>query len=201
MTNGKLIVLEGIDGSGTSTQIELLSSYLRSLDKRVLVSKEPTDGPIGRYTRELLKKNLAGEEHLSATLALCFAADRMEHIHNIIMPALKVYDFILLDRYVLSSLVYQGLHHKLDFIKAINQYAILPDFTILLDIDEKIAIERINNRSLERDFFEEISLLKRLRNSYLELVKKEKHVIIDASNKKEEVLQSIICEIKNIYAI
>lgn len=194
MKSGRFIVLEGIDGSGTSTQIKLLANFLINKGFKVFCSKEPTDSPLGHFIRQTLKENIQKEPRLLAMLALCFAADRLQHIHNIILPKKKEYDFILLDRYYLSSLVYQGLHLKKSFIKDINQWAIEPDLTIILDVDVNIALKRLEKRNNQKDFYETKEFLEKIRKDYLNFLNKDNKniVLIDSSKNESDVLNYII---------
>lgn len=109
---GRFIVLEGLDGAGTTTQTERLASLLRSEGHDVVTTREPSDGPVGTMLRQALTGRLGlpqGRGPLAQeTLALLFAADRTDHLHARILPALEQGKVVLCDRYVLSSLAYQG---------------------------------------------------------------------------------------------
>ena len=146
MKKNKLIVLEGIDGSGTSTQIDLLNQVLSSQGFSVIISGEPTKSVIGQEIRKILAAKEPSSQREFAQLALLFAADRMRHVNEVIIPSLDKYDFVLLDRYVMSSLVYQGLYQPIEWIKQINSYALLPDLTIVLDVSIEEAVKRLSLR-------------------------------------------------------
>lgn len=185
---GKLIVLEGMDGSGTTTQSQFLTKELMARGFKVLESAEPTRSAIGQEIRRLLSLPIEKEQNLLIALALCFAADRMQHIHETIAPGLLTHDFVILDRYILSSLVYQGLHLPTSFVKEINAYALKPDLTLILDLDPKLAHERLSSRVRAKDFYETPDLLKKLRSRYLQLAKNEpRHMVIDATGTVEQV--------------
>lgn len=191
---GKLIILEGMDGSGTTTQSKMLVSYLEKMGHRVSASAEPTKSPLGQEIRKWLAKPLEQEPHLLAMLALCFAADRMHHVHFGLAPDLKTHDFVIVDRYVLSSLVYQGLHLPLSFVKEINHFALKPDLTLVLQVPAQLAYDRIVARSGNKDFYESKPLLERLEKRYLELAEQdpEHTVILDGTGSKEQVHQRLI---------
>lgn len=165
---GKFIVLEGMDGAGTTTQSRLLVENLSERGFKVTASAEPTKSTIGQETRRLLGTPILHNADLLTSLALCFAADRMQHVHDVIRPALLSGDFVVLDRYVLSSLVYQGLHLPTSFVKEINRYAVKPDLVIVLDLDAKRAHERLNHRVTAKEFYEAPAILAKIRDRYLQ---------------------------------
>lgn len=169
---GKFIVIEGMDGAGTTTQSKLLAEVLRKLGYSVETSAEPTKSAIGMEARRILKLSIEHEPAQLATLALLFAADRMNHIHSLLNPALKNNDFVIVDRYVLSSLVYQGLHLPAAFVQEINRFSLNPDLTIVLDIDAKKAISRLSARGGPKDFYESGELLEKIRARYLHFAEK-----------------------------
>lgn len=191
---GKFVVLEGMDGSGTTTQVRMLTAHLRNLGFKVVMSAEPTDSAIGQEIRRRLAEPMDLDPNRLASLALCFAADRMQHVHETIMPALKSQDFIVLDRYVLSSLVYQGLHLPTSFIKEINRFAVEPDLTMVLDVDAKLAHDRLLRRNSTKDFYESPDILLKIRARYLHFAKDEstKAVLIDAHGAVDQVHSHVI---------
>src|SRR5690606_24891937 len=132
MKRGLLIALEGIEASGTTTQSLCLQQALRDVGRSVHVTKEPTQNSVGRLLRKMLKAD--NEEKPRAELmALLFATDRLQHCQEEILPALLSGQDVVTDRYVLSSLVYQGLHLPPFFLGEINTYALKPDVTVILD--------------------------------------------------------------------
>lgn len=191
---GKLIVLEGMDGAGTTTQLALLANFLEKNGRRVHASAEPTKSPIGQEARRLLSTPIENNQNLLVSLALCFAADRMQHVHEVIMPSMQRGDFVVLDRYVLSSLVYQGLHLPASFVKEINRYAMRPDLTLVLDVDAHLAFERLNQRGTSKDFYETAETLSKIRSRYLHFAEEEKEntLVIEAHHSVEIVHQQII---------
>jgi dTMP kinase len=198
---GKLIILEGMDGSGTTTQIKLLENYLSGLGYLVTSSAEPTNSAIGQEIRKWLKAPIEHEPDLLTMLALCFAADRMQHVHFVIKPALKTYDFVLVDRYVMSSLVYQGLHVPEEFVEKINQFALKPDLVLLLDVSAEMAFERITRRQGPKDFYESVALLQKMRERYKTCAENfmSPVAIIDSSPSAQQVHENIRAALAQLF--
>lgn len=195
---GKLLVIEGMDGTGTTTQAKMLATNLKSLGYKVLNSAEPTKSAIGLEIRRMLAQPIENDQTLLTVLALCFAADRMQHIHDVIAPGLKNHDFVILDRYVLSSMVYQGMHIPTAFVKEINRFVLKPDLTLVLDLDATSANERLSLRADSKDFYESPDLLLKLRSRYLHFAKDDPSqiVLIDAQGSVEQVQSHIMYIIK-----
>jgi dTMP kinase len=139
----RFFVLEGIDGAGTTTQLGHLALHLRRQGHTVVETCEPSGGPVGRACRTALGD---GSDLDETTLALMFAADRADHNHRVIGPALKAGHVVLCDRYVMSSLAYQGLHLPLSFLRAINQQAQAPLAHVWLDVPIAVARQRVHAR-------------------------------------------------------
>ncbi len=144
MPSGKLIVFEGLDGAGKSVQIERLASTLVKRGLDIHVTAEPSSGSLGQEIRRRLRQTSPCDE---ATLALLFAADRMDHVNAEITPALDSRKIVLCDRYVMSSLAYQSAMLPMEWVRSINQYAVPPDLTIMLEISVEEAIARRQNRA------------------------------------------------------
>lgn len=167
----KFIVLEGIDGSGTTTQLSKVAERLRARGHIVHETREPSVGRIGKMIRELLAVN-TGEKRTvdSACLALLFAADRLEHLNREIKPALTRGEIVLCDRYVLSSLVYQSLDCDSEWVAEINREAQWPSLTFVLDLPVEIAVERLAVRrgltGNPEEIFDSIETQRRLAEGY-----------------------------------
>ena len=191
---GKLIVLEGMDGAGTTTQSGLLVSHLQKRGVRVTRSAEPTKSALGQEARRLLAHPDELDQELLVALALCFAADRMQHVHEVILPSLQRGDFVVLDRYMLSSMVYQGLHLPASFVKEINRYAIKPDLTIVLDVDVNLACQRLMQRGEAKDFYEIPETLHKIKNRYLLFAQQDAQdtLIIEANESVADVEKHIL---------
>jgi dTMP kinase len=168
------ICLEGIDGSGKSTQLESLGNWLDDCGLTVTRIREPTDSPVGLLIRKMLQKPGAQDESFQRTLALLFAADRtllMDNIHK----KEEMNHIILSDRSFYSSLAYQNGE---EWIAQINQYALKPDLVILLDLDTETAIKRCEGV----DSFEEKNFLDTVRKKYLKLAQQHDFMVVNANN-------------------
>ena len=174
------IVFEGIDGSGKSTQIQLLKEWLEANGFRVETFVEPTDSEVGKLIREILQHPDAQTEKVQKTLALLFAADRM-----LIMDKLEDESKIIIsDRSFISSLAYQ---EPVEWIEILNRYAKKPDLLILLDLDVKKSVARTSGE----DTFENEEFLIRVKENYLKIVKDYEHQIINANNGVNKVSSDI----------
>lgn len=142
---GRFIVLEGGDGSGKSTQVPLLAAWLRHHGRDVVETREPGGTPLGQLLRTVV---LDGDTAVDARAeALLMAADRAEHVSEVIRPALERGSWVISDRYVASSLVYQGVGRGLGVIEVaeVNAWAtggVVPDLVIVLDVTDEIAAVR-----------------------------------------------------------
>ena len=175
---GCFIVLEGIDGSGTTTQARELSKYLKGRGRRVHLTRQPSDGPIGKMIRGLLAKK-EGVEMNWEMLALLFAADRLRHWQEEVTPLLDDGVFVISDRYVLSSLVYQGHDCPESWVRTINQFAAVPDLTLMVTIDAERAYERVQSRGGVEEIYDELDKQKALAQRYARLSESEDVVIIN----------------------
>jgi dTMP kinase len=145
MTPPLFIVLEGIDGSGTTTQLGLLERHLQGRRRRVHATREPSQGPIGRLLREILlggHKSPAGAPVDGLAMALLFAADRRDHLSREISPALAAGADVVSDRYLLSSLAYQAQEAERDWVAGLARELRAPDLTLLLDLPVEVASAR-----------------------------------------------------------
>ena len=165
---GSFIVIEGIDGCGSTTQAQLLFDYFSSLNKKIYLTNEPSKSVVGEMTRQLLQDRKNETKNLfSQALALSFAADRLLHLLDEIIPKLKEGFSIICDRYVLSSLVYNSMECEEKWIRELNKYALKADCTFLLDVSADIAFDRINKRGSSKDFFEKIDIPTLFSSSFL----------------------------------
>jgi dTMP kinase len=155
---GLFVVLEGLDGAGTTTQLGRLADALRGQGRAVLTTSEPSTGPIGMLIRQALKGRAVQPDgaHLSHdTLALLFAADRVDHLHSEILPALEEGTVVLCDRYVLSSLAYQGANVPMAWVAELNARAPAPDLTLFLDVNLRTAAARRARRGGAPEIYEQ----------------------------------------------
>ncbi|RNC29737.1 MAG: Thymidylate kinase [Candidatus Dichloromethanomonas elyunquensis] len=175
MTNikGKFIVFEGIDGSGISTQTGRLRSYLESqYNIKTILAKEPSEGPVGTLIRQVLSGRMQGID--DSSLALLFAADRIDHNKNKILPVLEQGDFVICDRYLWSSYAYQGRKNDLNWLQEINMYASKPDLTVFIRVRPEISIRRITGSRFQTEIFEKIDILQQVYDNYVCLFAKWK---------------------------
>ena len=163
----RFVVFEGLDGAGTSTQLELLHDALRERGTTCFATCEPTDGPIGRLIRAVLRGELSVS---GCTLALLFAADRSEHLHapDGVLAALRAGGYVASDRYLFSSLVYQSTDCPADYVSAINVRFPLPRRLIFIDTPPEECQRRVAARG-SRELFDRLPLQRRLRKRYLEV--------------------------------
>ena len=190
---GCFICIEGLDGCGKTTQAKLLVRRLRRMGYVAVYTAEPSSGKIGQFIR---KYCLHGEKRISAIVeALLFAADRFEHVTNEIVPALKEGKIVVSDRYVYSSLAYQGAAGlDLKWIEAVNEHALHPDLAIFVDVEPEIAIERLKPK---KSVMEDFETQKKVREVYLGFVEKGELVRIDGNKSKAEVAEEILSFVTN----
>lgn len=182
------IVLDGIDGSGTTTHSSMLVSYLEMLGLKIYLTQEPSKNEIGLLVRQYLKN----KEIPASTDALLFAADRDFHYKKEIKPKLDQGFIVVSDRYIESSIIYQSVQSdeiSIEWIKQINKFAQVPDLTIILDIDPKISLARKSQEILEK--FEDTKFLDKVRALYLDRAKKEGYYIVNTNEIIEIVQQNI----------
>lgn len=200
------ITLEGIEGSGKSTLIEILADYLRDQKLVPLVTREPGGSSLGRKLRQILLD--PDSRNLSSKSELClFMADRAQHVQEVIAPALEQGQIVLCDRYTDSTIAYQGYGRNMDIdeLEKLCHFAgcdVVPDLTLLLDLPVRMGLGRVLQRKHEvgpvnrEDRFdsETLDFHERVRQAYLELAKKypERIKIIDAANGKEQVARDCV---------
>lgn len=174
---GLFVVLEGIDGSGSTTHTKLLGKALRQRGLKVVETCEPSSGPIGSLIRQVLQRRLfvadaAGPRAFAwSTMALLFAADRMDHLDSTVVPALREGAVVLSDRYDLSSLAYQSCtapsgDKVVPWIRELNAAALRPDLTLVIDVPVEVAEERRRARGGLEELFETRDLQARLAAVY-----------------------------------
>ncbi len=181
-------MLDGIDGSGTTTHCNLLKGFLETKGFKVHLTQEPSNNEIGLLVRKYLKD----EKIPPITDALLFAADRNLHYHGEIKEKLKEGYIVISDRYIESSIIYQSVQSELisiEWVKNINKFVGLPDLTIILDIDPKISLARKTQQDLEK--FEDTSFLDKVRALYLKRAKKENYSIVNSNDIIEFVQDKI----------
>ncbi len=207
---GKFIVFEGVEGGGKTTQIELLRNWLlekwgsgkflsKSLDLEVVTTREPGGTKVGKALRELLLNvDVSGEQIQARTELLLYAADRAQHIETLIKPSLERGAIVLCDRFIDSTIAYQGYGRGLDLtlIQQLNQIAtggLKSDLTFWLDIDVEIGLTRAKNRGkIDRMEQADIQFHQRVKKGYQELAKNNPLIVrIDANLTVEKVQEQI----------
>lgn len=168
---GRFIVLEGIDGSGTTTQGRALAELFEQAGIAACFTWEPSSGPLGVLLREVMAGGGDGVSRAWDCMALLFAADRLDHLARAVQPALQRGVTVICDRYDLSSLAYQSATASLEdsavpWIRALNQRALRPDLTLVLDVDPDVAEARRAERGAPSDLFERRDLQRRLARIY-----------------------------------
>jgi dTMP kinase len=187
---GIFIVIEGLDGSGKTTQAALLAKKLEKHYK-VLLTAEPSHGKIGTFLRE----GCLYEEKRLPTEAegLLFAADRIEHMYSEIKPALDEGKLVICDRYIYSSLAYQGSAGlSFEWIKTINARTLQPDFSVFIDVPPEKVIERLQRK---KSVMETLETQQKVREVYLNYVKKGDLIRIDGDKPKDKVSEELCIQI------
>jgi dTMP kinase len=196
---GRFVVLEGIDGAGTTTHVGKLVERLRALRVPARATREPSDGPVGTLVRQVLTGRVVvpgGRAPGWATMALLFAGDRMDHVESEIEPFIADGGVMVSDRYDASSLAYQSVSSGADakeaveWIRSLNRYVRRPDLTIVLDVSPETASERRIQRGEPAQLYEQNEVQRALAAFYKDLAKhmpKDRVVVIDASGSVDEV--------------
>lgn len=200
MTRGRLLVLEGIDGSGTTTQTERLVAHLRQHGRKAVATREPSTGPIGRLLREILlgqHRIPQGAAMDGRTMALLFAADRLDHLQREVEPLLKDGIDVVTDRYLMSSLAYQAEEADREWVATLARGVRVPDLTILLDLPIEIAAQRraLAGRPVER--YDADSYLARVAENYRRLARTDATAVtLDGAAERDQVTASIIATVQ-----
>lgn len=183
---GIFLVIEGLDGSGKTTQAALLAEKFYKT-YNILLTAEPSQGKIGTFIRECC---LYENQRLPTEAeALIFAADRIEHMHSEVKPALDEGKLVICDRYIYSSLAYQGSAGlSLDWIKTINARALQPDFSIFIDVPPEKVIARLQRK---KSVMETLETQQRVRGVYLKYVEKGELVRVDGDKNMEQVAEDL----------
>jgi len=201
MARGMFIALEGIDGTGTTTQARLLVRRLRSLGVPSALTREPSKGAVGRLIDRMIsigkgKGEAKHGKNFYSTIALLFAADRLDHIKSEIEPAQKAGKCVVSDRYLMSSLAYQPVKLSEEWVREINSQSPMADLTILLDASPNVCLERISKRTGREQIFERKSYLRAVRSNYLrqarEYITEGYNVVILDGSKEIAVVKELI---------
>jgi dTMP kinase len=186
-----LIVIEGIDGTGKSTQSKRLGEWFTAQGREVVLSREPTAGPWGKMLRESAATGrLSAEDELAY-----FLKDRSQHVEELIAPALAAGKVVILDRYYFSTMAYQGSRgFDPGEIRRKNEvFAPVPDLLLIMDLDVDSSLERIGARGDVANEFEKRENLERCREIFLSLKEEPFARVIESSGSLDEVAQRV-CE-------
>lgn len=197
MQRGKFIVFEGIDGSGKSTQIKLLSKYLSGKGMPVYTTCEPTDSPIGSVIHQCMTGRIQTDDK---TIAGLFVADRLDHLYNPLNGIIAKLDAgvtVISDRYYFSSYAYHGAFMDMDWViqaNSLSAQALRPDINIYIDVNPDESCKRLSKRcSQER--YEKLESMRLIRDKYFEAFEKlkaeEKVVVIESQFKAEDTAQRV----------
>jgi dTMP kinase len=189
------IVLEGIDGAGTTTQTERLVRHLTQLGRRAAATREPSGGPIGRLLREILQgqhRGADGERVNGSTMALLFAADRLDHLQREIDPLLASGSDVVSDRYLLSSLAYQAEETDRRWVASLARQVRVPDLTLLLDLPVATAALRRERAARTVERYDADAYLAKVAENYRVLARERPEVVVlDGTSSVEDVGRAI----------
>ncbi|MCW4018558.1 MAG: dTMP kinase [Candidatus Bathyarchaeota archaeon] len=188
---GVFIVIEGIDGSGKTTQAKLLATKLKKSYDTVFTA-EPSNGKIGKFIRSRI---LYSEPRPPTSVeALLFAADRIEHTNNEVLPALERGQVVVSDRYLYSSLAYQGSTGlSLNWIENINKHAVKPDLALFIDVDPETVLKRLKRK---KSVMENLETQRKVREVYLGYVTNGALIRINGDQTKRAVAKEIFEKVK-----
>ena len=206
MTKGKFIVIEGLDGTGKTTKLEVVTAELYGAGKMVHCTNEPTDRPIGK----LLRRVLSGEIEISPQAqAALFTADRVDHCTAPgvgIADRLERGEWVVSSRYYYSTLAYQGMVCGFDELAPTvvgNPHVIKPDLCIFLDAPPEVCVERINARRGENEIFENVETLTRVREAFYSAFERlgedEKPVVVNTDCPAEEADEAVRAAVRRLF--
>lgn len=195
---GRFVVFEGIDGSGKTTQVELLCKRLASTGFRIHTTCEPTDGPVGRLIRRMLSGSLQADQR---TIASLFAADRTEHLMDPETGIRQMVDtgtIVVCDRYYFSSYAYHSQYMDMEWViqaNRLNADILKPDITLFIDVDPQICLKRLQTTRKHLEIYEKIDIMKQVRANYLaafnRLAHQEHVVVIDGNNSVDNIAKAV----------
>jgi len=187
---GAFICIEGIDGSGKTTQARRLVRSLRLKGFKVVYTIEPSTGEVGKIIRRYV---LDRKKRVPVVVeALLFAADRVDHVEKVIKQALQKGRILVCDRYLYSTLAYQGAAGlDLNWIEQINRFALAPDLALFLDVSPEVVVERLRSKP-KKSVMETLQNQRRVREVYLKMVKEGRLVRIDGNKSVDDVAINLL---------
>jgi dTMP kinase len=208
MKKNLFIALEGIDGSGKSTQVKLLTEKLEQAGHKVYTTCEPTDSSIGKIIRDIFTHKMEADHR---TIAGLFVADRLDHLLNKTNGILKKLEegyTVITDRYYFSSYAYQSTHMDLDWVIIANSLSanlLRPDLNVYIDISPELSIERLNRGRTSIELYETLENLQNVREKYFEVMEKlesvEKVFITDGNRSPASISDEIWANIKTRFEL
>ena len=196
------IAMEGLDGSGGTTQTGHLAEWLRTRGQsEVLITCEPSTGPVGRFIRDTLNPDHEASVIGDSVLPFLFAGDRRDHLDREIIPALQRGAAVITDRYYHSSFAYQSLAVGMPMVAGLNERFRAPDITIFLDLEPSESLARIEARGETRERFEALDRLRQIQEAYYAVLvhcrARGEHIVrIDASGTVEEVHALVVASVE-----
>ncbi|MDH5418886.1 MAG: dTMP kinase [Candidatus Bathyarchaeota archaeon] len=185
---GVFVCIEGLDASGKTTHAHRLVRNLRREGFDALYTTEPSLGEIGRFIRTYILQRKRRVP--SVVEALLFAVDRFDHVEKEVKPALEEGKIVVSDRYVYSSLAYQGAAGlDIKWIEEINRLALTPDLAIYIDVPPEVVVKRMRRK---KSVMERLGTQRRVREVYMKFVEKGKLVSVDGNRRKNEVAKDIL---------
>jgi dTMP kinase len=206
---GRFLVLEGLDGAGTTTQSRRLAELLRAGGRRVHVTAEPSTGPLGGLARLVLSRRLGGAPGSASgfdagALALLFAADRLDHVAAEIAPRLAAGEDVVCDRFTLSSLAYQSLTcGDVAWVEAVNARARTPDLTLFLRVSPDVALARRAAETGGAELFEVPAFQREVARAYEVCVERlrrrgEQVMVVEGESPVEEVTLALAAAVETL---
>lgn len=198
---GLFIVLEGIDGAGTTSQAQNLVEWLTTNGHPAHITQEPSTGVIGQLTRQALRGELIGHGKRllpAESIALLFAADRADHWYNEIEPRLERGEVVVCDRYLYSSLAYQGLELPESWVHSLNMLYPQPDLLLFIEVAPQVAAKRRSQRGLEADRYEVDELQIQIAERYSKICKEYSACFIDGEQTLTEVTNACLAPLQNL---
>jgi len=199
---GKFIVFEGLDGSGKSTQIQMIAKRIRDMHLKVYPTFEPTAGPVGSLIRQMLSGKMNTDQR---TLAFLFAADRMDHLvneENGIRKKIDDGELVICDRYYFSSYAYHAQYMDMEWVihaNSLNAGILRPDLTVFIDVEPETCLERIQTNRNNFEMYEKIDIMKKVRANYFkafEQLKDLEHIVaVDGNGSLERVGEAVFREV------
>jgi dTMP kinase len=198
MKNNLFLAFEGIDGSGKSTQVQLLSEHLAAAGHKVYTTFEPTDSPIGTMIRDIFSHKMEADHR---TIAGLFVADRLDHLLHKTKGVLKKLEegyTVITDRYYFSSYAYHGVHMPMHWVieaNALSADLLRPNLNIYIDISPEISMERLSKGRSSTEMYETLENLRKVKGKYLEAfewLSDDERVFITDGNRSPEIVAADI---------